>query len=171
MPENNRRKKYSSQNQQARIPTINEMHEYPDQYDGLKTNPDLIPNMVSEVIRWQSPVAHMCRTALEDVEIGGHQIKQWDKVAIWYLSGNRDEDQFSHANKLDIERSNARQHLSFGYGIHRCLGNRLAEMQLRILWEEIMNRFEHVEVVGDAQYLNSSFIRGITDLPVRVHDR
>lgn len=150
---------------------VQALNRYPDQYDKLKENTSLIPNMVSEIIRWQSPVAHMCRTALEDVDIDGHQIKQWDKVAIWYLSGNRDEAHFSDANRLDIERSNARQHLSFGYGIHRCLGNRLAEMQLRILWEEIMARFEHVEVVGEAKYLNSSFIRGITDLPVRVHDR
>ena len=150
---------------------VQALNRYPDQYEKLKANSDLIPNMVSEVIRWQSPVAHMCRTALADVELGGQVIKQWDKVAIWYLSGNRDENHFPVADELDIERSNARQHLSFGYGIHRCLGNRLAEMQLRILWEEIMTRFEHVEVVGEPSYLNSSFIRGITDLPVRVHDR
>lgn len=118
----------------------------------------LIPSMVSEVVRWQSPVAHMCRTAMDDVEIGGKTIRKWDKVAIWYLSGNRDQGRFDNAH-------------GFGYGIHRCLGNRLAEMQLRILWEEIMQRFGHVEVVGAAKYLNSSFIRVITELPVRVHDR
>ena len=107
---------------------------------------------------------------MEDVEIGGKTIRKWDKVAIWYLSGNRDSAHFQDADRLMIDRPNVRQHLSFGYGIHRCLGNRLAEMQLTILWEEIMRRFSHVEVVGDAKYLNSSFIRGITDLPVRVHD-
>ncbi|MEM7078497.1 MAG: cytochrome P450 [Pseudomonadota bacterium] len=142
---------------------------YPDQFDKLKAKPALIPNMVSEIIRWQSPVAHMCRTAMEDVELGGQTIRKWDKLAIWYLSGNRDDAHWENPNRLDIERKSARQHLSFGYGIHRCLGNRLAEMQLRILWEEILTRFEHVEVVGEAQYLNSSFIRGITDLPVVVH--
>ncbi|MEC7139614.1 MAG: cytochrome P450, partial [Pseudomonadota bacterium] len=120
---------------------------------------------------WQSPVAHMCRTAMDDVEVGGKTIRKWDKVAIWYLSGNRDAAHFADADRLVIDRANVRQHLSFGYGIHRCLGNRLAEMQLTILWQEIMQRFAHVEVVGEAKYLNSSFIRGITELPVRVHDR
>ena len=150
---------------------VQALNQFPEEYDKLRRNLDLIPNMVSEIVRWQSPVAHMCRTAMEDVEIGGRQIQKLDKLAIWYLSGNRDEGHFADPNRLVIDRPNVRQHLSFGYGIHRCLGNRLAEMQLRVLWEEIMARFSQVEVVGDAQYLNSSFIRGITDLPVRVHDR
>jgi cytochrome P450 len=150
---------------------VQALNQFPEEYDKLRRNLDLIPNMVSEIVRWQSPVAHMCRTAMEDVEIGGHQIQKLDKLAIWYLSGNRDEGHFADPNRLIIDRPNVRQHLSFGYGIHRCLGNRLAEMQLRVLWEEIMARFSQVEVVGDAQYLNSSFIRGITNLPVRVHDR
>ena len=150
---------------------VQALNRYPEEYEKLQGNLALIPNMVSEIVRWQSPVAHMCRTAMEDVEIGGQQIRKMDKLAIWYLSGNRDEGHFADANRLIIDRPNVRQHLSFGYGIHRCLGNRLAEMQLRILWEEIMARFRHVEVVGDAAYLNSSFIRGITDLPVRVHDK
>ena len=150
---------------------VQALNQFPEQYDKLKGNTDLIPNMVSEIVRWQSPVAHMCRTAVDDVEIGGKIIRKWDKVAIWYLSGNRDQGHFDNADELRIDRPNVRQHLAFGYGIHRCLGNRLAEMQLRILWEEIMQRFEHVEVVGAAKYLNSSFIRGITELPVRVHDR
>jgi cytochrome P450 len=150
---------------------VQALNQFPEEYDKLRRNLDLIPNMVSEIVRWQSPVAHMCRTAMEDVEIGGYQIQKLDKLAIWYLSGNRDEGHFADPNRLVIDRPNVRQHLSFGYGIHRCLGNRLAEMQLRVLWEEIMARFSQVEVVGDAQYLNSSFIRGITDLPVRVHDR
>ncbi len=150
---------------------VQALNQFPEQYDKLRDQPALIPNMVSEIIRWQSPVAHMCRTALEDVEIRGKTIKKWDKVAIWYLSGNRDDAHFENPNQLMIDRPNARQHLSFGYGIHRCLGNRLAEMQLRILWEEIMARFEHVELVGEPKFLNSSFIRGITELPVRVHAR
>lgn len=150
---------------------VQALNQFPDEYDKLRADQSLIPQMVPEIIRWQSPVAHMCRTAMEDVEIRGQTIKKWDKVAIWYLSGNRDEDHFADANRLIIDRPNARQHLSFGYGIHRCLGNRLAEMQLTILWDEIMKRFAEVEVVGEAKYLNSSFIRGITDLPVRVHER
>ena len=150
---------------------VQALNRFPEEYDKLKGNLNLIPNMVSEIVRWQSPVAHMCRTAMADVEIGGQQIRKMDKLAIWYLSGNRDESHFADADRLIIDRPNVRQHLAFGYGIHRCLGNRLAEMQLKILWEEIMARFSHVEVVGDPRYLNSSFIRGITDLPVRVHDR
>jgi cytochrome P450 len=150
---------------------VQALNQFPEEYDKLKDNLSLIPNMVSEIVRWQSPVAHMCRTAMADVEIGGRQIRKMDKIAIWYLSGNRDESRFADANRLIIDRPNVRQHLAFGYGIHRCLGNRLAEMQLKILWEEIMARFSHVEVAGDPIYLNSSFIRGITELPVRVHDR
>lgn len=150
---------------------VQALNLFPAEYDKLHKDQSLIPNMVSEIVRWQSPVAHMCRTALQDTEIGGQQIKKWDKLAIWYVSGNRDERHFERPNDLIIDRPQARQHLAFGYGIHRCLGNRLAEMQLTILWEEIMRRFAHVEVVGEAQYLNSSFIRGITELPVQVHDR
>lgn len=146
------------------------LNQFPEQYDKLKADQAIIPNMVSEIIRWQSPVAHMCRTAMEDTELGGQKIKKWDKIAMWYMSGNRDVSQFDNPNDLIIDRPNARQHLSFGFGVHRCLGNRLAEMQLRTLWEEIMKRFSHVEVVDSPKYLNSSFIRGITDLPVRVHE-
>ena len=97
-------------------------------------------------------------------------IRKWDKVCIWYLSGNRDEERIAEPNRFWIDRPNARQHLSFGFGIHRCLGNRLAEMQLKIIWEEILKRFREVEVVGEPEYLNSNFIRGITDLPVQVRE-
>ncbi len=150
---------------------VQALNLFPAEYDKLSADPSLIPTMVPEIIRWQSPVAHMCRTAMQDVELGGRTIKKWDKVAIWYVSGNRDETRIADPNSLIIDRPNVRQHLSFGYGIHRCLGNRLAEMQLTILWEEIVKRFSRVEVVGDAKYLNSSFIRGITELPVRLHER
>lgn len=147
------------------------LNQFPDQYRKLMAEPGVIPNMVSEIIRWQSPVAHMCRTALEDTEIRGQKIKKWDKIAMWYVSGNRDEERIAHANSFIIDRPQARQHLSFGFGIHRCLGMRLGEMQLRILWEEILKRFSYVEVVGQPTFLRSSFIRGITDLPVRLHER
>jgi cytochrome P450 len=147
------------------------LNQNPSEYDKLKADPSVIPNMVSEIIRWQSPVAHMCRTALEDVELGGQTIRKMDKVVMWYLSGNRDEDKIPNANQFIIDRPNARKHLSFGFGIHRCLGNRLGEMQLRIIWEEILKRFSHVEVTGEPKYLRSSFIRGITDLPVVLHGR
>ncbi len=145
------------------------LNQNPAEYEKLLANPGLIPNMVPEIIRWQSPVAHMCRTALEDTDVGGKTIRKGDKVAMWYLSGNRDEDAIAEANRFVIDRANARQHLSFGFGIHRCVGNRLGEMQLGIIWEEILKRFARVEVVGEPQYLRSSFIRGIRELPVQVH--
>ncbi|MEM7017786.1 MAG: cytochrome P450 [Pseudomonadota bacterium] len=145
------------------------LNQYPDEYQKLRENPGLIPNMVSEIIRWQTPVIHMRRTALEDYELGGQQIKEGDKVVMWYLSGNRDDTVFADPDKLIIDRPNARSHLSFGFGVHRCMGNRLAELQLRILWEEIMKRFHTVEVVGDVERLPNNFIRGIKDVPVRLH--
>jgi len=125
--------------------------------------------MVSETIRWQSPVIHMRRTALSDYTLGGQAIKKGDKVVMWYLSGNRDESVFENADKLIVDRKNARAHVAFGFGVHRCMGNRLAEMQLRVLWEEIMKRFHKVEVVGDVERLPNNFIRGIKNVPVRLH--
>ena len=145
------------------------LNKYPDQYQNLRDNPDLIPNMVSEMVRWQTPVIHMRRTALVDYELGGKQIKKGDKVIMWYLSGNRDESVFEDAEKMIIDRPNARSHVAFGFGVHRCMGNRLAEMQLRILWEEIVKRFDKVEVVGEVERLPNNFIRGIKDVPVILH--
>jgi cytochrome P450 len=146
------------------------LNQFPEEYDKLLANPDVIPNMVSEFIRFQSPVAHMARTALQDTELGGQHIRAGDKVAMWYISGNRDDDHFSDPDRLQIDRRNARTHVAFGYGIHRCIGNRLGEMQLRVLWEEIVKRFgsKKIEVVGEPKYLRSSFIRGIRELPVRI---
>jgi cytochrome P450 len=147
------------------------LNENPEEYDKLREDHGLIPNMVSEIIRYQTPLAHMRRTATRDVEVGGKQIKEGDKVVMWYISGNRDEDHISMANRFLIDRPKARQHLSFGFGIHRCMGNRLAEMQLRVLWEEIMKRFSMVEVVGEPKRTFSTFVHGYTELPVRVHER
>jgi cytochrome P450 len=144
------------------------LNENPDEYDKLRADPALIPNMISEIIRWQSPVAHMCRTATQDVVMRDKQIRKHDRVVMWYISGNRDQEAFEAADQFRIGRSDARKHLSFGFGIHRCLGNRLGEMQLRILWEEIMRRFQNIEVVGEPTYLRSNFIHGIVDLPVQI---
>lgn len=146
------------------------LNQNPGEYQKLMQNPDLIPKMVPEIIRMQSPVAHMARTALEDTELGGKQIRKGDRVAMWYISGNRDESYIENANQFIIDRPNPRQHTAFGYGVHRCVGNRLAEMQLRTIWEEIMKRFPKVEVVGDPVYLSSSFIHGIRELPVIIRD-
>ncbi|MEL0151111.1 MAG: cytochrome P450, partial [Rhodobiaceae bacterium] len=145
------------------------LNQFPEQLDKLKKDPSLIPNMVSEMIRWQTPVIHMRRTATKDVELGGKLIKEGEKVIMWYLSGNRDEAVFENPDQLIIDRPNAREHVAFGFGVHRCMGNRLAELQLQILWEEILKRFKSVEVVGDVQRSSNNFIRGITDLPVQVH--
>jgi len=145
------------------------LNKYPDEYQKLRDNPKLIPNMVSEIIRWQTPVIHMRRTALRDFTLGGQRIKEGEKVIMWYLSGNHDETVFADADRLIIDRPNARSHVAFGFGIHRCMGNRLAEMQLRVLWEEIVKRFHTVEVVGGVTRLPNNFIRGIKDVPVRLH--
>ena len=145
------------------------LNEHPKEYRKLRDNPALIPNMVSEMVRWQTPVIHMRRTALEDCELGGQRIKKGDKVVMWYLSGNRDESVFEDPDKLIIDRPNARSHVAFGFGVHRCMGNRMAELQLRVLWEEILNRFHTVEIVGDVERLPNNFIRGIKNVPVRVH--
>ena len=145
------------------------LNQYPDEYQKLRDNPTLIPNLVSEIIRWQTPVIHMRRTALKDHELGGQKIKEGDKVVMWYLSGNHDEAVFENADRLIIDRPNARSHVAFGFGVHRCMGNRLAELQLRVLWEEIMKRFHTVELVDEVTRLPNNFIRGIKDVPVRLH--
>ena len=144
------------------------MNKFPDQYKKLKANPGLIPKMVAELIRWQTPLAYMRRTANNDCEIGGKQIKKDDQILMWYASGNRDDEVFENANDIDIERPNSRQHLSFGFGIHRCMGNRLAELQLKILWEEILARFDNIVVQAEPERTLSSFVNGYTHLPVQV---
>ncbi len=145
------------------------LNRFPGEYQKLRDNLDLIPNMVPEIIRWQTPLAYMRRTATEDIEIGGKHIRKGDKVVMWYVSGNRDEEVIDNPNDFVIDRPNARHHVSFGFGIHRCMGNRLAEMQLRVLWEEIMQRFHTIEVVGEPTRVQSSFVRGYAELPVRLH--
>jgi len=144
------------------------LNKFPEQYEKLNAKPALIPNMVAEIIRWQTPLAFMRRTALEDVEMHGKHIKKGDKVVMWYASGNRDAEIFEDAGRLIIDRPNARNHVSFGFGIHRCMGNRLAEMQLRVLWEEIQTRFSKVEVVGEPVRNRSAFVRGYSELPVKL---
>jgi cytochrome P450 len=145
------------------------LNQNPLEYQKLRDNPGLIPKMVPEIIRWQTPLAYMRRTALVDTELRGKQIRKGDKVLMWYVSGNRDDEVIDRPNEFIIDRATPRHHLSFGFGIHRCMGNRLAEMQLRIVWEEIMKRFRFVEVVGEPERTYSVFVKGYTQLPVRVH--
>ena len=147
------------------------LNQYPAEYQKLTANPGLIPSMIPEIIRWQTPLTHMRRIAKHDVQFQDQLIKAGDKVVMWYVSGNRDETAIEDPERFWIDRQNPRHHLSFGFGIHRCMGNRLAEMQLRILWEEILKRFERVEVVGEPVRVASNFVRGIADLPVKLHRR
>lgn len=144
------------------------LNRNPDQYAKLRKNPELIPKLIPEIIRWQSPVAHMARTATRDCELGGKSIREGDRVCMWYISGNRDRHAIDDADRFIIDRANPRQHTAFGFGIHRCVGNRLAEMQLRVIWEEIMKRFETIEVTGEPLRLASNFIHGIRELPVTI---
>jgi cytochrome P450 len=144
------------------------LSKFPEQFAKLRANPALIPALVSETIRWQTPLAHMRRTALADAELGGQRIRKGDKVVMWYVSGNRDEEVIANADQFDIERENVRRHLSFGFGIHRCVGNRLGEMQLRIVWEEILERFDKIEVVDEPRRVLSAFVKGYETLPVRI---
>ncbi|MDF0521660.1 cytochrome P450 [Bradyrhizobium yuanmingense] len=144
------------------------LSQHPEQYRKLRQNPDLLDSFVPEVIRWQTPLAHMRRTALSDFEFRGKQIKKGDKVVMWYVSGNRDEEVIDKPYQFIIDRARPRTHLSFGFGIHRCVGLRLAELQLKIIWEEILKRFDHIDVVGEPTRVYSSFVKGIEMLPVKI---
>ena len=147
------------------------LNTFPDQYDKLIADPRLVPNLVPEIIRWQTPLSYMRRTATQDCEIRDKQILEGDQILMWYVSANRDEDVFENADVIDIERHNADRHLSFGYGIHFCMGSRLAELQLRVLWEEILARFQRIEIQDEPERNFSSFVHGYTSLPVIVARR
>ena len=144
------------------------LNQNPKEYKKLTDNHDLIKPMISEVIRYQTPLTHMRRTATQDTVLGGKQIKKGDKIILWYVSANRDDDEIDRPNEFIIDRKNPRHHISFGFGIHRCMGNRLAEMQIRVLWEEILKRYKKVEVMAEPQRVYSNLIKGYTELPVRV---
>lgn len=144
------------------------LNQHPGEYDKLRANPALIPNMVAEIIRWQTPLAYMRRTATRDIEFRGQKISAGDKLLMWYISGNRDDSVIEDPDQFIVDRKNARHHLSFGFGVHRCMGNRLAEMQLRVLWEEIGKRFQAIEIVGPIERVQSSFVHGYSAMPVRL---
>lgn len=147
------------------------LNRHPAEYDKLRANPALVHSMVPEIIRWQTPLAHMRRTALADTELGGKQIRKGDKVVMWYLSGNRDEEAIENADRFIIDRERPRQHVAFGFGIHRCVGNRLAEMQLKILWEEILRRFPRIDVVGEPVRTKSNFVHGFVSMRAVIPER
>ena len=147
------------------------LNRYPAEYDKLRANPDLIPSMVSETIRWQTPLAHMARVANRDFEVGGQTIKAGQRVVMWYISGNRDESVIAEPNDYIIDRERSRQHMSFGFGVHRCVGNRVAEMQLTIIWEEILKRFPRIELVSEPQRTFSPFVHGFESMQVVIPAR
>ena len=144
------------------------LNHFPEEFCKLKDNPSLVPNMVSEIIRWQTPLAYMRRIAKQDVNLNGQMIKKGDKVVMWYVSGNRDERIIEKPDQFKIDRHRARNHLSFGFGVHRCMGNRLAEMQLRILWEELLMRFEDIKVIGEPEHVQSNFVKGYKKMMVQL---
>ena len=147
------------------------LNQNPDQYAKLRANPALVSSLVPEIIRWQTPLAHMRRTAVADIDFHGKSIKKGDKVIMWYASGNRDEDAIENPNQFIIDRERPRNHMAFGFGIHRCVGNRLAEMQLRIVWEEILKRFPVIELAGEPSRVYSCFVKGFDHVPVRIPAR
>ena len=151
--------------------SVYNLNRFPAEYDKLRADPSLIPSMVSETIRYQTPLAHMRRTALRDVEVGGQTIRKGEQVAMWYISGNRDEAEIDNPNAYVIDRERSRHHMSFGFGVHRCVGNRVAEMQLTIIWEEILKRFPRIEVVGEPVRTFSPFVHGFESLQVIIPER
>jgi cytochrome P450 len=151
--------------------SIYALNQNPEQYAKLRANPSLIPSMVSETIRWQTPLAHMRRTALKDIEFQGKKIREGEKVVMWYVSGNRDDEVIERPNDYIIDRERPRTHVSFGFGIHRCVGNRLAELQLTIIWEEILKRFPEIIVTAEPKRSYSTFVKGYEHLPTIIPKR
>ena len=151
--------------------SINAWNRFPDEFAKLRQDPSLVDKMVAEVIRWQTPLSHMRRTALEDVEMHGKTIKKGDKVVMWYYSGNHDEEVFEDPRTINFERKNVNNHLSFGFGIHRCMGLRVAELQLRVLWQQILEKFEKIELVEEPKRMKSNFVNGYIDMKVQVTRR
>jgi cytochrome P450 len=147
------------------------LNKNPDEYAKLRANPELVLSMISETIRWQTPLAHMARVATRDIEIGGKRIKAGERVAMWYVSGNRDEEVIDNPNAYIIDRERPRQHMSFGFGVHRCVGNRVAEMQLTIIWEEILKRFPVITLLGEPTRTYSSFVKGYESMQVMIPSR
>ncbi len=144
------------------------LNQFPEERAKLEADPTLIPNAVQELIRWQTPLAHMRRTVEEDTEIEGHHMKKGDKVVLWYLSANRDESVFKDADRVIVDRENARRHLSFGYGIHRCVGARVAELQLCTLLEEMAKRRLRANVLAEPERVPACFVHGYSKLMVEL---
>lgn len=156
----------TTRNSMSALPIVNA--RWPGEWRKLQANSALIPNAAQELIRWQTPLAHMRRTALQDQEIGGKTIRAGDKVVLWYISANRDEELFSDGERFIADRSNARRHLAFGFGIHRCVGARLAELQLAILLETLLHRGLRPVQSGAPERVNNCFVHGYRTLPAQL---
>jgi cytochrome P450 len=151
--------------------TMNNLIRNPEQLALLQEKPELIPWAVEEFLRFASPVYHFRRTTTKDVEINGVKIKEGQKVLPWFASGNRDAEIFSDPNKMDVTR-NPNEHMTFGRGgPHMCLGNALARIEMRIMFEDLISRIDRVELTGEIDYLRSNFVHGIKRMPVKVHLR
>lgn len=150
---------------------VEALDRFPDQLDALHAEPSVIPNAAQEIIRWQSPVTHMRRTATCDTELNGQHIAKGEKIVMWYISANRDETIFDNAERFDVNRANARRHLGFGHGIHRCVGAKLAEIQIATLIEEIVRRNWRIVPQGKPTRLASPFLHGFTHMPVQIEMR
>jgi linalool 8-monooxygenase len=138
------------------------------------SEPGILPHMAQEIVRWVSPVLHMRRTATRDAEIGGAPVRAGDKVVMWYASANRDESVFQDPDRFDVGRTataGGGKHLGFGYGEHVCLGQRLAELQLRVAYEELFARLADLKPAGPPRRLRSNFINGVKSLPVTFRSR
>ena len=132
----------------------------------MKADPSLIPGLVEESIRWVTPVKHFMRTATADAEVAGQAVKKGDWLMLSYPSGNRDEAVFDDPFRFDVART-PNKHVAFGYGGHVCLGQHLARMEMRILWEELFARLESVELDGQPKNMTASFVCGPKSVPIR----
>ncbi len=145
------------------------LDRFPESRAKLEADPSLIANATQEIIRWQTPLAHMRRTATRDTELMGQTIREGDKLALWYISANRDASVFGpDADAIVVDRPNARRHLAFGHGIHRCVGARLAEMQIHILLEEMAKRRMRVNVLEEPTRVAACFVHGYRQMPVEI---
>ena len=156
----------TTRNSMSALPIVNRL--WPGEWDRIAADRELIPNATQELIRWQTPLAHMRRTAIEDQEVGGKTIRKGDKVVIWYMSGNRDEEVFPEADRFIATRENARRHLAFGFGIHRCVGSRLAELQVATLYDVLLDRGLRPVQTGEPVRVNNCFVHGYRKLPARL---
>jgi cytochrome P450 len=156
----------TTRNSMSALPIVNRL--WPDQWSNIVADRSIVANATQELIRWQTPLAHMRRTALEDHEVGGKTIRKGDKVVLWYMSGNRDEDVFPEAERFIADRENARRNLAFGFGIHRCVGARLAELQVATLFEVLLDRGLRPVQTGEPERVANCFVHGYRKLPARL---